>query len=102
MGNEMVPALLRDRRVELAAVFTREYPTPFPYYPIPQLGEVCRGLGVRCHANLRVSSGGGLDLLRSYRPDLVLMSGWHEILGQDVLGVPSLGTVNVHPSLLPR
>jgi methionyl-tRNA formyltransferase len=101
MGNEMVPALLADRRVELCAVFTREYANAYPYYPTPQLWELCRDLKVPYHTNTRVSSGEGLELLRSYRPELVVVSGYHEILRRQVIELPTAGIVNVHPSLLP-
>jgi len=44
----------------------------------------------------------GLDDLRSLTPDLCVTAAFGQILSQDVLDVPALGTVNVHASLLPR
>lgn len=100
--NEILPAIRADRRLELAAVFTRRYDAPYPYYPIPQIHEVCAALGVPCHTNLRVTSGTGFELLRGYEPDLILMTGFHQILTPPVLDLARLGVVNMHPSLLPR
>ena len=100
-GNEILPALLADPRVELAAVFTRRFPTPFPFYEIPQLHELCLEKGVACHDDLIVSEGAGFEALRAYRPDLILVSAFHQILRENVLALPPLGTVNLHPSLLP-
>ena len=44
----------------------------------------------------------GLNDLQSLAPDLCVTAAFGQILSQDVLDVPRLGTVNVHASLLPR
>lgn len=42
------------------------------------------------------------SLLASYRPDVVLVFGFNWRLPRDVLEVPRLGVLNVHPSVLPK
>lgn len=44
----------------------------------------------------------GLDPLRALKPDLCVTAAFGQILSQEVLDVPPMGTVNVHTSLLPR
>ncbi|MBE5801288.1 MAG: methionyl-tRNA formyltransferase [Clostridiales bacterium] len=44
----------------------------------------------------------GLEDLRALAPDLCVTAAFGQILSQDVLDVPQMGTVNVHASLLPR
>ena len=44
----------------------------------------------------------GLEDLRALAPDLCVTAAFGQILSQEVLDVPRLGTVNVHASLLPR
>jgi len=43
-----------------------------------------------------------LDALRGTRPDVLLVADYGYVLPGTVLGFPSRGCVNVHPSLLPR
>lgn len=43
-----------------------------------------------------------LDTIRSARPDLVVSWFWTRLLPEEVLAVAPLGSVGVHPSLLPR
>lgn len=100
--NEVLPTILADERLKLCAVFTRRYDAPFPYYPIPQVHEMCAELDIPCHTNLRVTAGTGFELLRSCEPDLILMTGFNQILTQPVLDLPRLGAINMHPSLLPK
>lgn len=40
--------------------------------------------------------------LQSIQPDLFVLSAYGHILGRDLLAVPRLGAINIHPSLLPR
>ena len=42
------------------------------------------------------------QLLINQNVDLVLVGTWKERLKKDVYSVPTIGTVNVHPSLLPK
>lgn len=44
----------------------------------------------------------GLDDLKALAPDLCVTAAFGQILSQEVLDVPPMGTVNVHTSLLPR
>lgn len=43
-----------------------------------------------------------LALLRSLAPELTVVAAYGQILPEDVLAVPALGSVNVHASLLPK
>jgi len=43
-----------------------------------------------------------LEELRSYQPDLMVVTAYGRILTGPVLSLPRLGTINVHGSLLPR
>jgi methionyl-tRNA formyltransferase len=101
-GNTVVEALLRDARVNLAAVFTVKYDHPFPYYDEQHLLKLCDEWGVTCYYGVQVRSDEGIALLRQHAPDLIIVATFKQILAQNVLSLPRLGVVNLHPSLLPR
>jgi methionyl-tRNA formyltransferase len=42
-----------------------------------------------------------VEHLRMLQPDVGVVAAYGEILRKDVLGIPSLGYLNIHPSLLP-
>ena len=44
----------------------------------------------------------GVEDLRSLAPDLCVTAAFGQILSQEVLDIPAIGTVNVHSSLLPK
>ena len=43
-----------------------------------------------------------VELLRSLKPELSVVAAYGQILPQEALQVPTLGSINVHASLLPR
>ena len=58
--------------------------------------------GVEVFQFERVRKQAGLDQMRALRPDIVVTAAFGQILSQKLLDVPTLGTVNVHASLLPK
>lgn len=43
-----------------------------------------------------------VDRVRAVGPDIIVVVAFGQILSEDLLGVPALGSVNLHASLLPR
>lgn len=42
------------------------------------------------------------ELLDNYRPDLIVVAAYGQILPKEILNIPRLGCVNIHGSLLPK
>ena len=101
-----VPVLSRliDERHDIAAVYSQPdrpsgrgrklVPTPTKRFA----GE--RGIEVRQPKSLR--SADECEALASLSPDVVVVAAYGLFLPPEVLNVPPLGCVNIHPSLLPR
>jgi len=101
-GNTVLEALLGDARVRVGAVFTAGYDKPFPYYPERPLPELCDERRIRYYHDLEVCAGEGMGRLCDLAPDLIIVATFEQILRENILGLPPLGVVNFHPSLLPR
>lgn len=43
-----------------------------------------------------------IELIKSYHPDLIIMAGWRQIIKKELLAVPLMGIVGLHPTLLPE
>ncbi len=56
--------------------------------------------GIPVYQPARISRD-GIDDLRRLQPDLAVTAAFGQILSQELLDIPRLGTVNVHASLLP-
>ena len=49
----------------------------------------------------KIKSPEGVAALRSLAPDLCITAAFGQLLSQEILDIPTLGTINVHSSLLP-
>jgi methionyl-tRNA formyltransferase len=50
----------------------------------------------------KINTPEGVEALRAWAPDLLVVAAYGQILSRDVLAVPTHGGVNVHGSLLPK
>lgn len=57
--------------------------------------------GIPVYQPLKIRKDGLADLM-ALAPDLCVTAAFGQILSQEVLDVPTMGTINVHASLLPR
>ena len=69
---------------------------------LPSPVKVCaQGLGIPVFQPVKIRVD-GVDDLRSLQPDLCVTAAFGQILSQEILDIPKLGTINVHSSLLPK
>lgn len=64
--------------------------------------EIARDLGVPVLQARPGEHGAVVQVLRELSPDIMCIAGYPWILPRTVYGVPRLGAINLHPSLLPR
>ena len=58
--------------------------------------------GVPVHQPEDVNAPEGVDLIRSFGADLLVTAAYGQILSAELLGVPRLGGINLHGSVLPK
>ncbi|MFH1020948.1 MAG: methionyl-tRNA formyltransferase [Pseudomonadota bacterium] len=68
----------------------------------PPVKELALAAGLPVLQPAKVRTREFLAELRSYTPDLMVVTAYGRILTGPVLSLPPLGTINVHGSLLPR
>jgi methionyl-tRNA formyltransferase len=66
------------------------------------LDEIVTRSGVEYFWCANINSSRSVDLLRSLNLDLIIVANFSQIIRGDVLEIPRLGCINVHPSLLPK
>lgn len=81
-------------------------------YMVPALGQKlrrrplfvqaeCRMLGIECHVARNVNTEPAKGLLRAFGPDLLVSYSCPYKIGDELLAIPRIGSLNVHSSLLP-
>lgn len=67
--------------------------------PVKELAE---SAGIPVFQPERIKREEGVAMLKSCAPDLCVTAAFGQLLSQEILDIPPLGTVNVHSSLLPK
>ena len=68
----------------------------------PPVARVASEHGVAVLQPARLRSPEVVEQLRALRPDVIVTVAYGKIIPKEILDLPPLGPVNVHPSLLPR
>ena len=101
-GVPSLEALIREG-YEVVGVFTQpDKPSgrgkKVQFSPVKACA-VAHGIPVFQPLKIRVD---GVEDLRALQPDVCVTAAFGQILSQEVLDIPKMGTVNVHASLLPE
>ena len=63
---------------------------------------LCAARGIPVHRTKHVNDPETVAFLRGLHLDLLVVLGWSQLLSEEVLKLPRVGTVGAHASLLPR
>ncbi len=68
----------------------------------PPVKDLADSLNIPVIQPSRLKEPAALDSLAGWKPDLIVVAAFGQILRQNVLDLPKYGCINVHASLLPR
>jgi len=101
-----VPSLehLVTNGYEVVAVYTRpDKPAGRGGAPVsPPVKKAALALGLPVLQPPSLKPAGAVAALAEYRPDVIVVAAFGQILPQSVLDIPRGGCINIHPSRLPR
>jgi methionyl-tRNA formyltransferase len=68
----------------------------------PPVAAWAKSVGILCLQPESARDPLFLEQLRALKPDLMITAAYGQILNQEFLDIPTRGTINIHPSKLPR
>lgn len=99
-------AFLLTEHVPIVAVVTREDKPKGRSLKMeaPPVKELCQKMTFQgpIYQPVKASADEFVETLRGHKPDLFVVVSYGQIMRQNLLDVPVIGTINVHPSLLPK
>lgn len=102
LGNSAAEVLIEKREIDLVAIFTgKRQVNPFPYYTCDHLNELALKKDVPVYEGMRLKEVHTIKIISSISPALIVVSSFDQILTKEIVTIPELGVINVHPSLLP-
>lgn len=68
----------------------------------PPVAVAASTLGLPLYQPKSVKSARVLDKIKALKPDLIIVVAYGKLLPNELLDIPPLGCINIHPSLLPK
>lgn len=92
-GKIVYDYLSKNRHVNLALTITYpDYIEKPRFVPFPDDSNIIKSERANDH----------FDLIKKINPDMIVVAGWSELLNDDLIKIPSLGTIGFHPAKLPK
>jgi len=85
-----------------AAIFTVPPAKSGLHSDYADLSDIAAVHHIPIHYAEDLSSPENAALIAQYRPDAIFVWGWSRIIRENVLAIPRLGSIGLHPSLLPE
>jgi len=67
-----------------------------------RLERTCKDNGIEFIRIKNINSLQVVDKVKSYSPDLVIVAHFEKLISLEIINIPTIGCINVHPSLLPE
>lgn len=70
-------------------------------YSTPEILEFSRSHGIYCRTFRQINSPDIVSDIRNLRPDILFPVGFSQLVGKELLSIPSRGSLGFHPTRLP-
>lgn len=67
-----------------------------------EVKEKAEELGLEIFQPNKIKEEENVNILKSYKPDVIVVVAYGQILSAEILSIPKYGCINVHASLLPK
>lgn len=71
-------------------------------FAFPPVKECAVAHGIEVFQPKRIKDDANVECLKKYKPDIIIVAAFGQILPKSILDLPRYGCVNVHASLLPK
>lgn len=93
--------VLRELDLDVSALFThRDDPNENRWFATP--ASIAEEMGVPVYYPENINDDRWMDLLKKIEPSIILSCYFRDMIGEEILKIPSVAAVNLHGSLLPK
>lgn len=93
--------VLNELGVKVSALFThRDDPDENLWFSTP--APIARELGIPVYYPDNINDEKWINVIRGLQPEIILSCYYRNMIGEEILSIPSIAAVNLHGSLLPK
>ena len=100
-GHEILSAIL-DKNWKISIVFSYNDSKKNSYSDFASFEQITQKYEIKHVKVENINDNQNVYLLKTIKPDIILVMGWSQIIKDDILKIPSIGIVGSHPTELPK
>jgi methionyl-tRNA formyltransferase len=100
-GHSLLEEIL-EYNFEISAVISYCDSKKFVYSDFALFDSICNKFNIQNIKVNNINDAENIKILKSLKPDLILIMGWSQLLKKDVIEIPKLGVIGSHPTELPK
>lgn len=89
-------------RGNVVAIFTVADSRTSMHADFANLSEIAQPDNIPIHKVRNINHPRNVHRIRSYRPDIIFVFGWSQLISQTIINIPPRGCIGTHPALLPQ
>ena len=91
-----------ENNFNISHVFSYDESKKFFYSDYVSFENTCKKFGISNTKIKNINDSQNIEILKSIKPDLILVMGWSQLLTDDIISIPKLGVIGSHPTELPK
>ena len=100
-GHSLLEEIL-EYNFEISAVISYCESKKSVYSDFALFDSICNKFNIQNIKVNNINDAENIEILKSLKPDLILIMGWSQLLKKDVIEIPKLGVIGSHPTELPK
>jgi len=100
-GHELLTDLLANN-LPVSIVFSYEDSKREKYSDFCSFDNIAKKYKIKNIKVKNINDSKNVEILRTLKPDLILVMGWSQLLKADIIKIPKFGVIGSHPTELPK
>ena len=100
-GHELLSHML-ENNLNISIVFSYVDSKKTNYSDFISFDDITKKYNIKHVKVNNINDSENIKILNEVQPDLILVMGWSQLLKNEILNIPKLGTIGSHPTELPK
>ncbi len=100
--KKFVNEILKNNEFEIIGIFTLEDKYANKKARFASLDDLAQKNNIKLFKVDKINDSKIIKLIKNLNPDIILESGWSQIIPKEILEIPNKGCIGVHNSFLPQ
>ena len=100
--KKFINEILKNPEFEVVGIFTLEDKYAYKKSRFVHLDDLAQKNNIKLYKVNKINDPRTIVLIKDSNPNLILESGWSQIVSKEILEIPNKGCIGIHNSFLPK